>query len=399
MNGALEGIKVIEWAHWVVGPLAGSILAELGADVIKIEERTGDRMRGLTHVKGQKIERNWLFEYANRSTRSIAIDLETQKGKEIIYEFIRKADVFLHNFQAGIPEKLGLDYETLSRYNPRLIYAQGSGWGLNGPFLDKPAYAPIMESRSGIMQLVAGPGKPPIPAPGALGDVITSIILVPTILAALLARERLGAGQKIDVSGLGSLIFLQGCSVSNYFIGGVEEQTLIRAQARNPLWNYYQCADGKWMFLAMLQSDRYWPNFCEAMRVKHLEKDPRFENSEARKQNARELISILEEIFSTRPLSEWLEHFEHQWELVYAPVQSIPELVTDPQVIANEYVMDFNHPVYGMIKVLGFPYKFSRTPASVKGPAPELGQHTEEILLEMGYDWEDIVRLEDEGVI
>lgn len=400
MKGPLDGLSVIECGHWLAAPIAGMMLGDLGANVIKIEERErGDPMRGCTHVSGQKVERNHLIEGSNRSKRSISLDVTKKRGKEVVYKLIEKTDVFLHNLQAGVPERLGLDYDTLYSHNPRLIYAQLSGWGPEGPFRDKPGYAPIMEARSGLTQLLAYPGKPPISLPNAMGDVISGIIMVSAILAALVCRERVGIGQKVDVSGLGSLLALEMVSLSTFLIGGKEEIRMARPNVGNPLWYIYQCADGKWIGFAHLQPDRYWATFCEAVGIKHLEKDPKFENFEVRRQNSEELISILEKIFLTRTLPEWLQHFESQKELVYTPVQSIPELPADPQVIANEYIIDFDHPVYGMIKVLGFPYKFSRTPASVKGAAPEFGQHTEEVLLEMGYAWEDIIQLKDEKVI
>lgn len=400
MKGPIDGIKVIECGHWMVAPIAGSILGDLGADVIKIEERgRGDLMRGLTHISGQKVEKNFLIEFSNRSTRGIALDLKKEGGREIVYKLIEQTDVFIHNFQAGIPEKLGLDYETLSHHNPRLIYGQGSAWGPEGPDRGKPGYAPLMEARSGLTRLLMYPGTPPIPLPNAFGDIITAITLVLAILAALLSRERSGIGQKVDVSGLGSLMALEMTALHAFFVGGREEQRMARPNVGNPLWYNYECADGKWICLNMLQADRYWHTFCEAMGIKQLEKDPRFENFAVRKENAEEFIDILAKIFFTRPRSEWLQHFENQAELVYGPVQSIPELSADSQVVANEYLIDFNHPVYGMMKILGFPYKFSRTPASVKGPAPELGQHTEEVLLEMGYDWEHIIKMKDEEII
>jgi len=401
MKGPLDGIKVIECAQWLLGPYAGFMLGDLGADVIKIEEPTGgDRIRGFTHLSGQKIERNWMIEHTNRNKRSMTLNLKTQKGKEIIYKLIEQADIFLHNLTLGEEEKLGLDYDTLCRYNSKLIYAQGSGWGPEGPLRAEPTFDPVMQARSGFVMTATNPGETPTQIGSAIGDLTGALLFVPAILAALLARERLGIAQKVDVSGLGSLIHLQMNALAQYYIGGqVHINPMYRPKLGNPLWCNYQCADGKWITLGMLGSDQFWPTFCEAMGIKHLEKDPRFENSEVRRQNAQELVSILDKIFSAKPLAEWLEHFKHQGKLIYGPILSIPELATDPQVIANEYIIDFDHPVYGMIKVLGFPYKFSKTPASLRAPAPGLGQHTEEVLLEMGYTWDDIVQLKDERVI
>ena len=399
MSGPLDGIKVVECAHWIVGPMAGVMLGDLGADVIKVEERSGgDRMRGVTHLGSHKIERNWLFESYNRNKKSMTLDVSKGEGKKILYELVKQADIFLTNFTDAALKKLGLDFDTIFTQNPRIVYAQGSGWGSKGPLNVKPAFDTLMAARAGFFMQITGVEQEPFIYPGAFSDVITGITLVPAILAALLSRQQRGQGQKVEVSGLGSLINLQIELLTSILLTGKEEGRQVRKKAGNPLWNLYRCGDARWIALAMPQSDRYWSSFCEAMGIKHLEKAPKFENYIARSNNAEELVAILDDLFLTKSLSEWVEHLG-KWDLLYGPVQNLPELVTDPQVLANDYIIDFNHPVYNMMKMIGFPYKFSDTPLSVMSATPELGQNTEEILLEMGYEWEDIARFRDAGVI
>lgn len=406
MGGPLEGTRVIACTHWFQGSTAGRILGDLGADVIKIEERIhGDQMRGFIQqgygVGTHRVERNYNFEHCNRSTRSMTLDLRKEEGKEIIYRLVEKSDVFLHNWRGGdTPKRLGVDYETLSRLNPGLVYCHASSWGPEGPISDRPGFEPAAQSRGGWLDIYTEPGRPPPLLPGGPGDIIGATVAVVGIIAALQAKQRTGEGQKVDVSLLGSLLQTEATQLSALLIANTEYPKRSRVTMGNVLYNHYRCADGRWISLTMMQPDRYWSNFCKAVGLENLEKDPRFENLEVRAQNAVECIQILDEVFATKTRDEWIKHFEEtEVDLVYAPVQSIHEVITDPQVLANEYIVEFDHPSFGRIKVVGLPYKFSKTPASISRAAPEFGQHTEEVLLDMGYTWDDIVQLKEKQMI
>lgn len=405
MAGPLEGIRVVDCAQWVQGGTAGALLGDMGADVIKVEPPgTGDPIRGWLKIGAAQtnvVERNYYFEVCDRSKRSITLDLRQPKGREVFYRLIKRADIFLHNWLTGTPQKLGADYETLSRYNTKLIYAEASGWGPDGPLQSQAAFEPAAMARAGMLDMVAEPDMAPIVWPSGPGDIIGAIMAVVGILAALAARQRLGVGQKVNTSLLGSLITVQAAQFYSWLMAGSPFPKRARARMGNPLYSHYRCADGRWVTLSMLEADRYWSTFCQAMGIPELENDPRFASMKARGENSVELIKLLDKTFATRPRAEWLKLFEEPGpgKLIYAPVQSVPEAAGDPQVLANEYVVDFEHPVFGPIKVTGVPYKFSRTPAALTRAAPGLGQHTEEILLEMGYTREHIARLKEEAVI
>jgi len=398
----LEGIRVLDWTVFQQGPVATAMLGDLGADVIKIEDRAGgDPARGMVRVLGAQSGlkgRNAYFESNNRNKRSIALDLSKQQAREIIYKLTEKADVFVQNHRRGVAARRGLDYATLSKYNPRLIYATASGWGPKGPISDEPSFDYTGQARSGIMNVVGEPGMPPLWIGGGMGDQVGAILTVYGVLAALLVRERYGIGQEIDVSLLGSLLFLQGLNVGFTLLMDRKEFRATRAKAGNPLWNHYCCRDDKWLALAHLQPDRFWPPLCRALGKAELEKDPSFQDMEARSKNCEQLISILDKVFATRDRDEWLKILRAN-DVICAPINSMPEAVVDPQVLANEYVADFNHPVWGPVKLTGIPVIFSQTPGQLRREAPELGQHTEEILGEMGYSWDDISRLKEEEVI
>ena len=400
----LQGIRVLDWTIWQQGPMASAMLGDMGAEVIKIEDRvSGDPGRGLMRQVGAGMGikgRNFYFETMNRNKKSITLDLSKEKGKKILYQLVEKSDVFVQNFRQGVAARLGVDYATLSRYNTRLIYASASGWGPEGPISQKPSYDFTGQARSGAMTIAGEPDSPPYVLQGAVGDQIGAIMTAYGVVVALLARERLGIGQEIDSSLLGSLLFLMGLGVSFKLTLGAEIPRHDRAQTANPLWNYYKCSDGKWLALAGLQSDRDWPAVCRALRIEELEKDPRFENLEAKAKNAAELISIMDKVFVTRTRDEWLKTLEQAGDLVFEAVNSISEAVEDPQALANDYITDFMHPVWGKIKTLGIPVKFSKTPGRILREAPEFGQHTEEVLTEiLGYTWDDIAKFKEEEVI
>lgn len=404
MDGPLEGIKIVECGIWQMGPSAGAFLGDLGAEVIKVEERTqGDPGRGIKWIRGIPVElpqgKSWYFEYNNRNKRSLTLDLKKPKGKEILFKLIEGTDVFIQNFRLGVATELGIDYSVLSKHNPKLIYASATGFGSKGPDAKDPAFDYLGQARSGMMMIAGEPDSPPVVYGAGIADQIGAIMLAFGILAALVTRERVGFGQEIEVSHLGSGIHLLGLDVFGTIVSGHAPPRVSRKKAYNPLWNIYQCGDQKWIALAMLQPDRYWSIFCQALHLNHLVEDPRFRDMETRRKNCEELITILDSVFLTKSSSEWLKILKNAGDIICSPVNTLEDLITDSQVLENEYITEFDHPALGKIKAVGMPIKFHKSPARLRLPAPEFGQHTEEILLEKGYDWEEIIQLRDEGVI
>lgn len=403
MSGPLDGILILDWTIWQQGPVATAMLADLGADVIKMEEREGgDPGRGLMKLYGTGMGwqgRNFYFETNNRNKRSIALDLRHEKAKEIVGRLVSKADVFVQNFRKGVAARLGLDYDTLSSYNSRLIYATASGYGPRGPESDQPCFDLAAQARSGLMYASLEPGVSPQRFGGAIADQIGAIMLAYGILAALLARERSGVGQEVDASQLGSLVALQGLNIAQMLAFGAEPTKQARAKAGNPLSNHYKCADDKWITPTMLQSDRYWPSFCQALGIERLEKNPRFDSGDQRARNCEQLVGILDEIFVTDTSDQWIKALRDKG-CVVDVVKSIKDLADDPQVIENGYIIDFDHPVMGWTRQVGIPVILSKTPGSLRREAPEHGQHTEEVLIEIaGYDWPEIIELKELEII
>lgn len=409
MSGPLRGVRVLDCGRWMSAPVCARFLADLGADVTKIEGRGHpDPFRGM--VSPAAMERrggdtssaaaipNSNFDISNRGKRSIALDPAKVRGREILYALIDRSDVLVHNWRRKEVERLGLDFETLSKRNPRLIYAAASGWGPNGPDADEPALDGAAIARAGMMYLWGGPDMPPLAYTGGLADQVTGMFMVEAILAALFARTQDGKGQSIDVSVLGSMVALESAEIQGQLLRGFGTPRRGRSTTTNPLNTYYKCADGKWFVLCMYQADRYWPAVCKVMGIPELERDPRFKDLAARGRNAPELIAMFDVIFATRPRSEWARLCKDNG-LIYAAVQTIPEVVEDPQLAPNDYVLDFDHSEWGRVRVVGFPYRFSATPLALERQAPEYGQHTEEVLLELGYTWDRIQKLREEEVI
>jgi crotonobetainyl-CoA:carnitine CoA-transferase CaiB-like acyl-CoA transferase len=398
MAGPLDGVRVVELAMWQQGPVAGMRLGDLGADVIKVEPKTGDPGRGMMRIIGTMVGLkgvNYYFENNNRNKRSIALDLTTERGKEVFLKLIDTADVFLNNLSIGAPPRMGIGPDVLLARNPRLIYAQASGWGRKGPDAHDYSFDYTGIARSGLMMSCGERGAPPVQILPGMGDELGGLMCAWGVTTALYAREKSGRGQVVDTSLMGSLIAMLGLIMAAPAILGHEFAREIRAQAGNPLYNHYRCQDDKWIAIAHLQPDEYWPKICRVLGIEELEHDPKFNSIETRGKNSRELIAIMDEKFASKPRDEWLKILKQE-ECIYTPIQSPIEVSNDPQAIANNYFVYVDHPVFGKTKVVGFPWDFSETPASWRREAPKLGQHTEEILLELGYTWDDITKFKEE---
>jgi crotonobetainyl-CoA:carnitine CoA-transferase CaiB-like acyl-CoA transferase len=393
----LDGIRVIDWTIWQQGPVASAMLADLGAEVIKLEERSGgDPGRGLLRMSGADLSKrpNFYFEANNRNKKSLALDLKRPEAREIVYRLVAKSDVFVQNFRKGVAGRLGLDYATLRRHNPKLIYANATGYGPEGPESGDPSFDQLGLARSGIMLAAGEPDMPPLAIAGGIADQMGAVMLAYGVLAALLARERHGVGQEVDASHLGSMMWLQGLSVSSRLMMGWGFPRPARKSAGNPLWNHYRCGDDRWICLGMIQADRYWADFCKALGRPELASDPRFCDLRVRAKHAAACIEILDEVFASRPRAEWMDILRRGGDFIFTVVNSVNDLPDDPQVLANDYVVEFDHPSYGATKMLGMPVRLRETPGRIRLPAPEFGQHTEEILTGLlDYSWDEVADL------
>src|SRR5438093_392925 len=393
----LEGTRVIDWTIWQQGPVASVMLGDLGADVIKIEERVGgDPGRGVLKAQGLDLRDrpNFYFEANNRNKRSLTVDLKKPAGVALVQRLAERADVFVQNFRKGVAARLGLDAATLRARNPRLVYASASGYGPEGPESGAPSFDYLGLARSGIMYSAGEPDDEPLAIAGGVADQMGAVMLAYGVLAALIARERTARGQEVDASHLGSMAWLQGLGLSARLLLGRALPRQPRRYATNPLWNHYRCADDRWIALGMLQPDRYWQDFCRALGVDELADDPRFRDTPSRMANAGEAIAGLVAAFEKKPLAEWIEILRKAGDFIFSPVQSVNELPDDPQVKANDYVLDFEHPAFGTIQMVGMPFELSATPGRVRSAAPEFGQHTEEILTQdLGLSWDEVAAL------
>ena len=415
MSGVLEGLNVLEMGHVVAVPAASATMADWGADVLKVEPLTGEFARGINILKKEDLpqelaegllgklidmdggEFSWYTNLLNRNKRGLAVNLKTNAGKELLYKLVADADVFMTNYEASTVAKLGMDYDTLVQFNPRLIYGILTGYGTQGPDRNERGfdYAAAW-ARSGAMYMVGEPGSTPAPQRGGMMDRTVGAHIVGGVMGALYHREKTGKGQKLEFSLYQAGVWTMAEDIQPTLLG-LTPVKHDRSNAGNPLWNSYQTRDERWLWLAMLQSDPSWPDFCRAIGRTDLENDERFRDMEVRFMNNQALITIIEKILITKTLKEWETIFTEN-DCIYGRVATPEEVVNDPQAIANDFFPDLH--LYNLdARTVATPVKFCQNPASVRAPAPEVGQHTEEVLLKLGYSWEDISNLQEEGVI
>ena len=399
MSMPLEGIKVLDLTVYAFGPQTAAYLAEMGAEVIKIENpQTGEPIRWIDAMREVPVGKfKAYFEQTNRGKKSIAMDLHHEKAREVAYKLIEQSDIFVTNLRMGGLERLGMDYETLSRVNPRLIYAIGTGWGLKGPARNRGAFEATGFARSGLVSGFVEPGSRPPLCPPAFGDYTAATFLAYSIMLALFHRERTGEGQMVHVSLLGACMKVMSACIDTSIDAG-KDMFGLPHEGDGALYSMYQTKDKRWIQLAVVQDYRGWVEFCQAMGLEHLNDDPRFNSFEARRENNVALISILDEVFLSRTQSEWIERLE-KYQFPWAPVRYFTELASDTQILENDYIVSLDDPEAGEVKVVGTTIDLSKTPGQIRSKAPELGQHTEEILLELGYTWDDIIVMKEQSTI
>lgn len=393
MPGPLDGVKVLDFTVFQQGPQATLVMADMGADVIKAEALVyGDFGRLLQVHNGVGA-----YHLAhNRGKRSITLNLKTPEGVEIARKIAAGMDVFVHNFRPGVMERLGLAYDDIRPLNERVIYAHASGWGPKGFKAEHPAFDIAAQARSGLMSMTGEEDGGPLPVGVAIADYIGAMNLAVSVIAALYARAKTGRGQKIDTSLFGSAIASQAWELQSYMMGRRKRRGG-RGHAYLPtIWRTFQTSDG-WAVIGGVGDDR-WPAFCAAVAMPELEHDDRFKDGLGRAVNLLELYKILDGKFLSKSTKDWIEVLEAH-DMICAPAQDYDALIEDRQALDNDYLLTVDHPIAGPMTVVGQPWKFSETPATIAPAAPELGQHTEEILLDMGYTWDDITALREKKAI
>jgi crotonobetainyl-CoA:carnitine CoA-transferase CaiB-like acyl-CoA transferase len=396
----LEGVMVVELAQWAFVPSAGAILADWGATVIKIEDpKTGDPLRGLILSPGRSktpAGLTFLWEQINRGKLSVGLDIRHPKGYSIFVELIKRADVFLTSVLEPTRRKLRIDYMSLSQVNPYIIYARGHGYGIRGPDANKPGFdSTAYWSRAGVAYALTPPNQPLLMQRPAFGDIVGGIALAAGISAALYRRKLTGEGATVDVSLLATGIWQLSPDilVSDYVEKSAEGGALASVGI-NPLTGPVRTSDDRYLMLTLLPPERYWPLLCRAIEREDL--ITKFSSFEAMRQYGEQIKSIVGEAFRSKPADYWIMRL-NQLGLPFALVQRPDELLEDEQVKANSYLL--KHPLFPGAHLCSSPVQFNEQPIEVARPAPELGQHTEEILLDLGLNWQEISALKDEGVI
>ena len=397
----LDGIRILDLTILINGPWATVLLSDMGADVVKIEDPVQpDAYRGDVHGGvDPKTGMHTYFETMNRNKRSVTLDLKSAVGREVFYRLVREFDVVISNFRPGVVERLGVDYERLVGHNPQIICVTASGLGRHGPDAKQGVVDLTGQARSGYLALTAlEDGSPHYVGSYALADQVGASMLAYGTVLAVLARERHGVGQDVEVSQPGSMLALQSLALNNFLLMGVEPRTAPSDASLNPLFQVYRAGDGQWLSLACIHFARHWAPLCGALGLAEFADLAPPDGSEAGRARGRRIVELLSETFASDGRDVWLEKLRRA-DVVCAPLQDYPALVRDPQVLANELIVELEHPRVGPVRQVGLPVKLGRTPGGPRSTAPEHGQHTEEVLLAAGYSWDDIGRLREQGVV
>ncbi len=388
--GALDGVRVVDLGNAIHGPYAAQMLADMGADVIKIEPPHGELNRGAM-VVGDRFNLGSQFFACNRNKRTICLDLKQAAGLDVAKALISLADVLIENTRPGVMDRLGLGYEALSAMNPRLIYGSATAYGVRGPRAQKPSVDIVGQAAGGLLAHTGTPETGPLPAGSAIGDHGGSIWLAYGIVLALYARDRTGRGQHVTTSLLGSQIGLQQWELTHHLMTGQEPPQAGRA---HPLiagsWRVYRAADGH--FALGLVNDPRWPKLCRAIERPELIDDPRFATSASRLANTEPLVQALQAAFEQWSLVEVVDRLDRADQTV-SPVVNYEQLVADEQVRANGYVVEHESEVFGQVALVGLPVELSETPGAIRTLAPRLDEHTGQVLQELGYTGDEIAAL------
>jgi crotonobetainyl-CoA:carnitine CoA-transferase CaiB-like acyl-CoA transferase len=392
--GPLDGIRVLDLTSQLAGPYCAMILGDLGADVVKIERpERGDDARAMSpRLAGESAP----FMLFNRNKRSVTLDLKTDEARAIARRLAERSDVVIENWRPGTAARLGLGWPELSSVNPRLVYCSISGFGQTGPYAARGGFDRIAQGMSGVMSINGEEDGPPLPIPLPIADIGSGMFAAIGVLAALHARGRTGRGQLVDTSLLETPIAWSVYEAAEYFATGEVPRRLGRGHRTSAPYQVFRTADG-WINLGG-GAPGFWPPICRVLGVPELVDDPRFATPASRVANRKALEAVLEPRFATAPTAVWIERLEAAG-VPAGPVVTYDQVFQDPHVLARAMVVEVDHPRAGRTKTLGVPIKLSATPAGIRRPAPLLGQHTDEVLGELGYDADAIRNLKARNIV